>query len=212
MVKHPDTETLARFAKRELPPARQASVRQHLARCADCQTRLAAPADPTEYEAAFSRAASRVSELLQDVLTETDLAAETLERLASKTGGLPFSSAAPGWRGLKLAELLREKSREAWASDPEGALEWARLATEVADRLDSSFYGEGRVAEERALSHAFLGNAWRIRSDLARAEASLLEAEALFRAGGDDELTGAELLSFQASLRTSQGRYPEAVR
>lgn len=209
MVKHPDAETLACFARGELPPARQAGVERHLARCADCRIRLATPASPGEYEAAFARAARRVSEILPEVLTETELAAETLERLTAKTGGLSFPRHA--WRGLKLAELLREKSREAWASDPEEALEWAQQATEVADRLDRSFYGEGRVAEERALSHAFLGNAWRIRSDLAQAEACLQEAEALFRAGGDDSLTEAELLSFRASLRTAQRRYPEAV-
>jgi hypothetical protein len=103
MVKHPDADTLACFAKGELPRARQAGVGRHLARCADCQSGLAALVSSFEYEAAFARAASRISELLPEVLAETELAAETLEGLVDKTGGLPFPDEAREWRGLKLA-------------------------------------------------------------------------------------------------------------
>src|SRR4029077_5665614 len=77
--------------------------------------------------------------------------------------------------------------------------------------LDVRYYGEVLVEEERALAWAYLGNAHRIASDLRSAEEALLRAEEHYKRGGEDALTGAQILSFVASLRISQGRFGEAT-
>lgn len=118
----------------------------------------------------------------------------------------------PRFQGLKLSELLRAASREAWFTDPERAIEAAELAVAVASRLDVDVYGTSLTEEARAMAWAYLGNAYRISSDLRRAEEALQRADEHFRQSGEDAYTEAEILSFRASLRNSQGRFEEAVR
>lgn len=112
---------------------------------------------------------------------------------------------------LGICELLRERSREAWFTDPAKAVEFAELAVLLADRLDEEHYGAGMVAEERARAWAYLGNALRITSDLRRAEEALQTSEEVYGRSGDDAFTEAEIRSFKASLRNAQGRFEEAV-
>src|SRR5215207_3072133 len=66
-----------------------------------------------------------------------------------------------------------------------------------------------RAPEARAW--AYLANALRISSDLRGAEEALDTAEEHHQRGGEDGYTGAEILSFRASLRNAQGRYEEAA-
>ncbi len=113
---------------------------------------------------------------------------------------------------LKLCHLLLEKSREAWFSEPSRVVELAELATVVAHRLDRQHYGEGLIEDAKALAWAHLGNAYRISSDFRRAEEALLRAEDHHKRGGEDALTKAQILSFLASLRTSQGRVDSASK
>jgi tetratricopeptide (TPR) repeat protein len=111
----------------------------------------------------------------------------------------------------KLCDLLLKRSRDSWFRDPSRAVELARLAVEIAEWLDVGHYGEALVEEERALAWAYLGNAHRIASDLRSSEEALVRAEQHYKRGGEDALTGAQIFSFLASLRTSQGRFSEAT-
>jgi tetratricopeptide (TPR) repeat protein len=115
------------------------------------------------------------------------------------------------FHAIKLCDLLLKRSREAWFRDPARGVELARLAVEIAGWLDVGYYGEALVEEERALAWAYLGNALRISSDLRSAEEALLRALEHYRRGGEDALTGAQVFSFMASLRTSQARFGEAA-
>ena len=164
------------------------------------------------YESLLEQVEASANDQMNDLLREIDSAAtlfsELLAQAEPERAGRIRTEVR--FHALKLCELLQEKSREAWYSDPATAFELARLAVEVAERLDPAHYGEALVEDTRALAWAHLGNAYRIASDLRHAEEALSRAEE-HRQRGEDELTGAQILSFQASLRISQNRFEEAA-
>jgi tetratricopeptide (TPR) repeat protein len=165
------------------------------------------------YGAAFDRVAAKAGEHVSRVLRESDeadsllqdLLSEPLERRRERVRTEPRL-----WL-LKLCDRLEDASRKAWAVDPAAAVERAELAVEIAGRLDVPWYGEPLVEDAQALAWAYLGNAWRIGSDLPRAEEALARALDHHRRFEVDLLTEAEILGFQASLRNSQGRFGEAL-
>jgi tetratricopeptide (TPR) repeat protein len=170
--------------------------------------------DPEEtYKPALDTALEKTGERLQEIHREIESAAGLLEELAA----MPEPERPERIRtevrfhALKLCDLLLKRSRESWFRDPARAVELARMATEIADWLDAGYYGESLVEDERVLAWAYLGNAYRIASDLRSAEEALLRAEEHQKKAGEDALTGAQILSFMASLRTAQGRFDEAA-
>src|SRR5947199_6411789 len=170
--------------------------------------------DPEQkYEPAFGAAIERAGDRLEEIHREIESAAGLLEELAA----MPAPERPERIRtevrfhALKLCDLLLKRSRESWFHDPAWAVELARLAVEIADWLDAGYYGESLVEDERAIAWAHLGNAYRIASDLRSAEEALLRAQEHHKRAGEDALTGAQILSFLASLRTSQGRFEEAA-
>lgn len=171
------------------------------------------PANETDvYDSLLDQAEAIAGDRLSILLQEIDAAAALFAELQTEPGPERAERVRTDVRfhALKLCELLQEKTREAWFSDPARALELARLAVEIAGRLDAAHYGEALVEDARALAWGHLGNSYRIASDLRSAE------EALLRAGehhqrGEDELTGAQILSFEASLRNAQGQFDEAA-
>jgi tetratricopeptide (TPR) repeat protein len=62
------------------------------------------------------------------------------------------------------------------------------------------------------MAWACLGNACRVASDLRRAEEALDEAEARLRRSGGEAYAEAQIFSYRASLRNSQGLFREAVK
>jgi tetratricopeptide (TPR) repeat protein len=170
--------------------------------------------DPEKkYEPALDAALERAGDRLEEIHREIESAAGLLEELAAT----PMSERPERIRtevrfhALKLCDLLLKRSRKSWFHDPARAVELARMAVEIADWLDIGYYGESLVEDERALAWAHLGNAYRIASDLRSAEEALLRAEEHQKRAGEDALTGAQILSFMASLRTSQDRFDEAT-
>ncbi len=160
-------------------------------------------------DAALERAGDRLEEIHREIESATGLLEELTatpeperpERIRTEVR----------FHAIKLCDLLLKRSRESWFRDPARAVELARMAVEIATWLDTGYYSEGMVEEERALAWAYLGNAYRIASDLRSAEEALARAEEHYKRGGEDALTGAQILSFMASLRTSQGRFGEAA-
>lgn len=112
---------------------------------------------------------------------------------------------------LGLCEAFRDESRREGLRDVARAVELAELAVEVADCLDSSFYGGRLVADERALAYAILGNACRVAGDLFGAERQLRTALDLLAFGSGGPTERAEVLSLLASLRIDQSRFDESV-
>lgn len=169
--------------------------------------------EDAEYEQALQRVAERADRQLEGLLREIDeAAARFFEILAVREPERrALVETSPRFHGLKLCELLQAKGREAWFDDPASAVELAELAVVIAGRLDVEHYGVGLVEETRALAWAHLGNASRIASDLRRSEEAFETAEAHLGRSGGDAMTEAQILSFKASLRNSQGRFDEAA-
>lgn len=218
---HPAPDVLARHLRRELSPDESREIESHFTECTICRRAAAAlsaeilAGDRGEvrgYDVAFERAAQSAGEHFAQLTVELEEAMAIANRLLGQPGDQKDMIEQPGLRALKLCDLLLAKLREVWYDDPCMAVEIAELAVTVTDRLDAGYYGANLVEDAQALAWAHLGNAYRIASDLRRADEALTSAEAHHRRGIEDPLTEAEILSFRASLRTSQGRYGEAVQ
>lgn len=162
----------------------------------------------------FDRLPGSVGEALPGLFREIDEAAALLaeilgtpeaERRTLLESGIRFHS-------LQLCQLLEERSREAWFSDPVRAVRLADLAVVVAERLDEAHYGPLLAEDTRASAWAHLGNALRITADHHGAEKALQRAEEHQRRSGEDAYVDALILSFRASLRSAQGKFDEAAR
>lgn len=66
--------------------------------------------------------------------------------------------------GLNLCELLEERCRAEWRSDPAEAVELAKLAVLVAGEVDPELYGSAAVSNARELALLHLGVSFRIAS------------------------------------------------
>jgi tetratricopeptide (TPR) repeat protein len=167
-----------------------------------------------DYEAAFERATDRASRQLCDLLGE----AETSPALLAELLDLPPATRVERARNdsrfqnLKLCELLQAQARRVWTDDPVAAVQLAHLAVEIAGRFDSARFGCSLTEDSKAVAWAYLGNAYRVASDLRRAEEALRIAQEHHHLAGEDAFTEAEILGFTASLRKAQGRFEEAAQ
>ena len=164
------------------------------------------------YGQAIDRAAQGAGDQAEALLREIDEAAALLgELLARPAAERPGLVREVRFHGLKLCQLLQARSEELWCEDPVAGVELARLAVEISGLLDEAHYGKGLVEDAQATAWACLGNAYRVASDLRRAEEALDRAEMHLERSGGEAYTEAQILSFRASLRSSQGRFREAA-
>jgi tetratricopeptide (TPR) repeat protein len=94
---------------------------------------------------------------------------------------------------------------------PGAALELARLASSLAERVDG---GEGRRSRARGYSLAFESNAERVATEFDRADATFRRAWQLWHTGTatePDPLAEWRMLDLEASLRRAQWRFSEAL-
>jgi hypothetical protein len=125
---------------------------------------------------------------------------------------MPLVRTCRRFRTLPLCDLLLDKSFDTAYRDSAEAVALAELGIQVADHLDSDYYGSAVIHDMKARGWAFLGNARRIRSDFAGAEQALAFAESLAEDGSADPLEEARLLDLKASLLTDQGWFEEAAQ
>ena len=172
------------------------------------------PFDPAEYDLAIDRVFDKVRGWLPTLLREVDDSAALLTEL--------FREPAPRVRwervleeerfhGLKVCQLLADRSREVWFTAPAAALDFAGLAVAIARFLDASRYGRSLVEDARARAWAYLGNTYRILADYARAERALERACVHLELSGDP-FTRGEILGLMGSLSNFQDRHEEALR
>lgn len=168
----------------------------------------------SEYDAAFEHATKRASQRLAGILEETEEAGELLVDLLRKPAAerKELVRTEERFHRLKVCELLENELRDLWSDDPASVVELAELAVQIAERLDPDRYGEKLVEDARAMAWACLGNSHRITSDLRAAEEAFQTALEHHRRAGEDAYTTAEILSFMASLRTSQGWFDHAAK
>jgi len=182
---HPDLETLTRFVRGTLGRERRHALELHLADCPTCRERLDAipPAPGPETVVRWRahlfeerRRRREEGEESQRNLQQTmrglgniigAMAEKQVQELlaASEHERRSMIRNEESFRTLALCELLEARCRAAWFEDPEEAVELARLAAAVAERLDFGVYGGDRVENAKALAWMHLGNAFRIAAE-----------------------------------------------
>jgi len=218
---HPHDSILRRALGR--PTKASKKVLEHIEQCIKCRTRLAFltttkawvrrssesdywPVLDRAYKALEVRQASlererseapRLFTRLMDLIPER-------QRLLLRNSGR--------FQTWGLMELLVEHGEEETFVDPDHAEEIFRLALEVAEHLDSTFYGRERLEDLRARAWGQIGNIRRINADLEASEEIFEEAFRRLPSGTGDPLERGVLFDLQASLRRYQGRLEESVR
>jgi tetratricopeptide (TPR) repeat protein len=172
------------------------------------------PKPPPEAYAAAVDAALRHGEALERRRLEDDRrAAELAAELASLSESEQAAAIAADRRfhAWPLVDRLRRASTEAGPQQPARARHLARLAVAAAERVPADG-DDGRLREDlMGLAWAEAGNAERVASDLRAAEVALRRAADHLARGTGDPLPRARLLTLQASLRSDQSRFDEAV-
>lgn len=192
---HPDLETLARYVRGELGREPRRELENHLASCAACQEKLeAVPSIPgaepvVKWRAHVFEERRRRRDAAADARRDHDQKmrgiGNILGVLAEKQARELLASSEherrllirtdESYRTLALCELLEARCRSAWQDDPEEAVEYARLAVQVTERLDVAHYGADRVEKARAMAWMHLGNAYRIASEWRHAREGLTD-------------------------------------
>ncbi|MES1211635.1 MAG: hypothetical protein ABUL63_04820, partial [Acidobacteriota bacterium] len=117
----------------------------------------------------------------------------------------------PRLRTCTLVAQVCEASVKAAGHLPGAALELARLACSLAERVDG---GEGRRSRARGYALAFVSNAQRVATEFDPADATFRRAWQLWQAGtatDPDPLAEWRLLDLEASLRRAQHRFSQAL-
>lgn len=111
-----------------------------------------------------------------------------------------------------LVEHLVERAREEGFREPARAVELANLALEVAEVLEEAGIPERIAADAQALAWAMLANAHRVQTELVEAERAMAAAKRLLASGAGTVWIWGEVLSLEGSLRTTEGRFGEAIK
>lgn len=183
---HPEPEVLARYARGELGREERRALEAHLAGCLACQEAVdglpsragvvrwqghrfrqeePAPAGPDRRETVRG-----VLRALGDVLAATGetAAARLLSQPEHRRRALIREDER--LHTLDLCELLEARCRAAWLEDPDEAVENAKLAVLIAQKLSPEAYGARRLEDVRALAWVHLGTSFRLASESVVAE------------------------------------------
>jgi anti-sigma factor RsiW len=186
--KHPADETLARYAKGEISREEGRKLEQHLMACIDCQRKVdALPGagrgvkwrghrfrpDPEKEQEMLERAEAdrQQRENLRGVLQSLgnimgSLGDKELSQLLdeSEVGRRKLIQKDSRYHSIHLCELLLGRCRAAWIDDPGAAVEFAKLAALIAEKLDPEMYGSRSVRNLKAMVWKHLGNSFRVAS------------------------------------------------
>ncbi|HKH49398.1 MAG TPA: hypothetical protein VKM72_32415 [Thermoanaerobaculia bacterium] len=110
--------------------------------------------------------------------------------------------------------VLEKLLEQSWAQrlSPDCSEHLAQLALMIADRLDATLYSSASIEDLRARAWGYIGNARRLRADLAGATQAFATAFLRLRHGTREPIEFAVLLDLQASLRRAQRRFHDAIR
>lgn len=226
---HPSREDLEGFLLGGLPEEESLRVILHLLPgCARCRKVTAAiwrigeeapegweeEAGRFRYEGMLERVFANAREVHASLLSERGQARELLAELSE----VPFERrrllvfADPRFRSWGLCELLLAESGERRPHDPREAEDLADLAVMVAEGLEPAAVPLRVMEDLRARAWGVLADARRSRGDFKGAEQAFARAEEHLARGTEDLLERARLLDLLAALRSSQGRFDEAVR
>jgi hypothetical protein len=219
---HPEPEVLARYARGDLGRADSRELERHLANCLTCQEAVdGLPARSgsvvrwqghrfhRQEEEPFSPISDNRQETVRGVLRALgEVLAATSETAAARLLSEPEHRRRALIREderlhtLGLCELLEARCRAAWLEEPDEAVESAKLAVLIAQKLSPEAYGPQRLEDVRALAWVHLGTSFRLASES-------LVAERAEPADPDAYPTGA---IGAAVLRDGQGTVEAALR
>ncbi|HVG09782.1 MAG TPA: tetratricopeptide repeat protein [Thermoanaerobaculia bacterium] len=192
-------------------------VRHLLRECAACQERSRAQLRPKggyDYSAAFVGAERK----LADFFAEGRPSPVVAEILSAELRSLPKAEQKdqvchnPRFKSRELAELLIESSHATRYRDVSEMLHLAELAQLVAETCTVEDTGSAaKLADMRGRAWGHFGTSLRAAGLLREAEEAITTAQAYVRRGTGDPSLQARTLEQKASLRKSQGRYPESI-
>jgi tetratricopeptide (TPR) repeat protein len=146
--------------------------------------------------------------ILEGVRSEVDTAYRRLLALPSPDAA-PQGEAEECWSWALCERICEASVREA-SRNVERAAAWARLAQQIAERVQGPEEWRNRI---RGYAAAHVANVLKVSGDLGSAETTLEAAKRLWHAGSDPAgvLDPGRLLDLEASLRRAQRRLPEAL-
>lgn len=193
---HPEPEVLARYTRGELGRGESRLLEAHLADCLSCQEavdglpsrsgsvvrwqghRFARQQEQEEQEGeAPAPEGPERSERVRGVLRALgEVLAAASETAAARLLSQPEHRRRALIREdsrlhtLDLCEMLEARCRASWLEEPDEAVENAKLAVLVAQKLSPEAYGARRVEDVRALAWVHLGTSFRLASESVVAE------------------------------------------
>ncbi|HVG07406.1 MAG TPA: hypothetical protein VNM67_06855 [Thermoanaerobaculia bacterium] len=187
---HPEPELLARYARGEMRREESRELEAHLGDCLICQEAVdELPARSggvvrwqghrftrKEEEEPVPAGADRREKVRGVLRALGDVLAATSETAAARLLSQPEHRRRALIREdshlhtLGLCELLEARCRAAWLEDPDEAVENAKLAVLIAQKLSPEAYGARRVEDVRALAWVHLGTSFRLASESMVAE------------------------------------------
>ncbi|HET9226495.1 MAG TPA: tetratricopeptide repeat protein [Thermoanaerobaculia bacterium] len=192
-------------------------VRHLLKECAFCQERSRARLNPPggyDYSAAFKGAEHRLS----DFFAEGRSYPVSAEILSAELRSLPAIDQRERARNdqrfqsRELVESLIESSHATRFHDVTEMINLAELAQLVADACTVEDTGSAaKLADLRGRAWGHLATSLRAAGRLSEANQAITEALAQVTAGTGDPSLRARTLEQKASLRKSQGLYPESI-
>lgn len=219
---HPEPEVLARYARGELTREGRRALERHLADCLSCQEAVDGLPSRSgsvvrwqghrftqkEEESPVAEGPDRretvrgVLRALGNVLAATSETAAARLLSQPEHGRRALIRDDARLRTLGLCELLEARCRAAWLEDPDEAVENAKLAVLIAQKLSPEAYGARRLEDVRALAWVHLGTSFRLASES-------MVAEGAEPADADAYPTGTVGASV---LRDGQGAVEAALR
>lgn len=192
-------------------------VRHLLRECAICQERSRAhlkPSDGYDYQRAFLGAEQRLSDFFAEGRSYPVAADILFNELRALPENEQKNRAGEDqrFRSRELVELLIERSHAARYSNVSEMLQLAELAELVAEACTVEDTGSAaKLADLRGRAWGHFTNPLRISGRLQEAEEAITTAQIYVKAGTGDPYLRARTLEQKASLRKSQGRYPESI-
>ena len=189
---HPEPELLARYARGEMRREESRALEAHLADCLSCQEAVdGLPARSGSVVRWQGHRFTRKEEELEEPAAEGpdrretvrgvlralgDVLAATSETAAARLLSQPEHRRRALIREdsrlhtLGLCELLEARCRASWLEEPDDAVENAKLAVLIAQKLSPEAYGARRLEDVRALAWVHLGTSFRLASESLVAE------------------------------------------
>lgn len=158
------------------------------------------------YGGLFLRLEESLQALQDRVLAERRLASDLWSRLQplSPDQRMLMVRNQPKYHFRAMAERVSDEARELVHSAPTDALRTARLAVEIAERLDPADSSEDMVTEAQVAAYGALGNASRVVGEFRAAREALDHAADLMELTSDP-LVRIDHLSLRAALENGLG-------